>query len=245
MSERRNEAHWPLRGGEDRRRSGNRQLLIAEGFPERRSRRRAAALCHPIDSRASRPRVGLAARERLRVRRRLGLGAGGRREGRSSRWRRSVSRARSRKSVRGSRSRGLGAGRCSLWRLWRRCSRSAPGATWRAVRALDARSASDSWAAGLLLGRTSRSSWGLLATSLPPPPRSVARAPRRVLAAWVAFGVRPSGPRARGHCDRDGGRGVVARGAVVGEHTLSAMLLVLGSVVLFGPTSPSRAACAM
>ncbi|MGH7294720.1 MAG: DMT family transporter, partial [Polyangiaceae bacterium] len=76
---------------------------------------------------------------------------------------------------------------------------------------------------------------GLLTTSLPAAAALVSLEPVAVvLAAWIAFGVRPSGREAGGIALATAGALVVARGAGAGEHTLAGDALVLGAVVLFG-----------
>jgi len=76
---------------------------------------------------------------------------------------------------------------------------------------------------------------GLLATSLPAAAALLAlEPPAVVIAAWIAFGVRPSARETAGIALATGGAGVVALGAGRGEHTLLGDGLVLAAVVVYG-----------
>jgi drug/metabolite transporter (DMT)-like permease len=81
---------------------------------------------------------------------------------------------------------------------------------------------------GLFLG-------GLATTSLPAAVALVSLEPLSVvLAAWLAFGLKPTRGEGAGVVIATAGAVVVASGAGSGEHRLSGDLLVLGSVVLYG-----------
>jgi drug/metabolite transporter (DMT)-like permease len=76
---------------------------------------------------------------------------------------------------------------------------------------------------------------GLQATSLPAAAALVSLEPIAVVvAAWVAFGVRPRGREMVGIAIATLGAAVVARGAGHGEHRLLGDALVLAAVVVFG-----------
>ncbi len=111
-----------------------------------------------------------------------------------------------------------------------------PRATANAVRALRPR---DRWALpmvglllaahfGLFLG-------GLATTSLPAAVALVSLEPLAVVvAAWVAFGLRPTRGEGAGVVVASVGAMIVASGAGSGEHRITGDLLVLGAVVLYG-----------
>jgi drug/metabolite transporter (DMT)-like permease len=76
---------------------------------------------------------------------------------------------------------------------------------------------------------------GLAWTSLPAAVALVSLEPLSVvLAAWIAFGIRPTRSEALGVVVATVGALVVASGAGHGEHTLVGDLTVLGAVALFG-----------
>ena len=129
---------------------------------------------------------------------------------------------------------GIGAGRCAvaavaLWAI-------SPVATWRAVRAVDARRRLALVGAGLLLAaHFGLFLAGLLSTSLPAASALVALEPIAVvLTAWMAFGVRPRRREMAGIAIATLGAAVVAQGAGQGEQRLLGDALVLGAVVIFG-----------
>lgn len=138
------------------------------------------------------------------------------------------------KSIEGLSFAGIGAGRCAVAGV--ALFAVAPVATWRAARALDRRTRVALVGAGLLLGaHFALFLGGLLATSLPAAAALVSLEPIAVVvAAWIAFGVRPTGREMAGIATATVGAAVVARGAGQGQHTLAGDALVLGAVVLFG-----------
>lgn len=138
------------------------------------------------------------------------------------------------KSIAGLSFAGIGAGRCAVAAV--ALIGLAPVATWRAVGSLDRRRRLGLVAAGVLLGaHFALFLAGLLSTSLPAAAALIALEPIAViLAAWIAFRVRPRPREAAGIALATAGAIVVARGAGAGEHTLSGDALVLASVVLFG-----------
>jgi len=76
---------------------------------------------------------------------------------------------------------------------------------------------------------------GLATTSLPAAVALVSLEPLAVvLAAWMAFGLRPTRAEAAGVVVASAGAVIVASGAGAGEHRLGGDLLVLGAVVLYG-----------
>jgi drug/metabolite transporter (DMT)-like permease len=129
---------------------------------------------------------------------------------------------------------GIAAGRCAVAAV--ALGAIAPVATWRAVRALDPRHRLAVVGAGLLLGaHFGLFLAGLLSTSLPAAAALVALEPIAVVvAAWTAFGVRPTRREWLGIAVASLGALVVARGAGQGEHRLAGDALVLGAVVVFG-----------
>jgi len=138
------------------------------------------------------------------------------------------------KSIGGLSFAGIGAGRCAvaavaLWAI-------SPVATWRAVRAVDARRRLALVGAGLLLAaHFGLFLAGLLSTSLPAASALVALEPIAVvLTAWMAFGVRPRRREMAGIAIATLGAAVVAQGAGQGEQRLLGDALVLGAVVIFG-----------
>jgi len=128
----------------------------------------------------------------------------------------------------------IAAGRCGVAAV--ALVLAAPLATWAAVRALDARRRVALAGAGLLLAaHFALFLGGLLATSLPAAVALVSLEPLAVVvAAWVAFGVRPGRREQLGIALATAGAVVVARGAGQGEHRLLGDALVLGAVVLYG-----------
>ncbi len=113
-----------------------------------------------------------------------------------------------------------------------------PVATWRGLRALDARRRLALVGAGLLLGaHFGLFLAGLLATSLPAASALVSLEPiadKNVVAAWMAFGVRPRRREMAGIAIATLGAAVVSSGAGQGEHRLVGDALVLAAVVIFG-----------
>ena len=76
---------------------------------------------------------------------------------------------------------------------------------------------------------------GLAATSLPAAVSLVSLEPLSVVvAAWMAFGIRPTRREGLGVVVATAGALVVASGAGEGEHRLAGDLMVLGAVVVFG-----------
>jgi drug/metabolite transporter (DMT)-like permease len=138
------------------------------------------------------------------------------------------------KSITGLSFAGIGAARCAVAAV--ALLAMAPTTTWRAVAALDARKRLALVGAGLLLAaHFGLFLAGLLATSLPAAAALVSLEPVAVvMAAWVAFGVRPGGRELSGIALATLGAAVVAQGAGHGEHRLAGDALVLGAVVLFG-----------
>jgi drug/metabolite transporter (DMT)-like permease len=129
---------------------------------------------------------------------------------------------------------GIGAGRCAVAAV--ALLAISPVATWRALRALDARRRLALVGAGLLLGaHFGLFLAGLLATSLPAASALVALEPIAVVvAAWMAFGVRPQRREMAGIAIATLGAAVVSSGAGQGEHRLLGDALVLAAVVIFG-----------
>jgi drug/metabolite transporter (DMT)-like permease len=138
------------------------------------------------------------------------------------------------KSVQGLSFAGIGAGRCAVAAAV--LLAIAPRATWRAVRALDGNKRAALAGAGLLLAaHFALFLGGLLVTSLPAAAALLAlEPPAVVLAAWIAFGVRPTGRELAGIALATVGAAVVAQGAGRGEHTIAGDALVLGAVLLYG-----------
>jgi drug/metabolite transporter (DMT)-like permease len=138
------------------------------------------------------------------------------------------------KSLHGLSFAGIGAGRCAVAAvaLWAMSSMS-PVAAWRA---LDRPRRVALLGAGLLLGaHFGLFLAGLLTTSLPAAAALVALEPVAVVvAAWVAFGVRPRRWEMAGIAIATVGAAVASRGAGQGEHRLLGDALVLGAVVVFG-----------
>jgi drug/metabolite transporter (DMT)-like permease len=129
---------------------------------------------------------------------------------------------------------GIGALRCGLAALAIVLIR--PGATVAAVAALRPRARLALAGAGLLLAlHFALFLAGLAATSLPAAVALVSLEPLAVvLAAWIAFGIRPTRGEAAGIALATCGAFVVARGAGEGEHTLFGDALILGAVVVYG-----------
>jgi drug/metabolite transporter (DMT)-like permease len=138
------------------------------------------------------------------------------------------------KSIEGLSFATIAAGRCGVSAV--ALVAVAPVATWAALRALDARRRVALVGAGLLLAaHFALFLGGLLATSLPAAAALVSLEPLSVVvAAWIAFGVRPGRREQLGIAIATVGAVVVSRGAGQGEHRLLGDLLVLGAVVLFG-----------
>lgn len=111
-----------------------------------------------------------------------------------------------------------------------------PAATWRAVRALAPRRRLALAGAGVLLaGHFAFFLGGLLSTSLAAASALVSLEPLAVVvAAWLAFGERPTRRQWLGLGLAMAGAAVVARSAGQGEHRLVGDALVLVAVVLFG-----------
>ena len=138
------------------------------------------------------------------------------------------------KSIGGLSFAGIGAGRCAVAAV--ALLAISPVATWRALRALDARRRLALVGAGLLLGaHFGLFLAGLQATSLPAAAALVALEPIAVVvAAWMAFGVRPRRREMAGIAIATLGAAVVSGGAGQGEHRLLGDALVLAAVVIFG-----------
>jgi drug/metabolite transporter (DMT)-like permease len=111
-----------------------------------------------------------------------------------------------------------------------------PAELVRAVRGLAPRHRLGVLLAGVLLGaHFALFLGGLGATSLPAAVALVSLEPLAVvLAAFVAFGIRPSSLELTGLVVATAGAVVVASGAGSGEHRLAGDLMVLGAVALFG-----------
>jgi len=111
-----------------------------------------------------------------------------------------------------------------------------PRQTWRALRALKRRDRAALPFAGLLLaGHFALFLSGLAATSLPAAVALVSLEPLAVVvAAWMAFGLRPSRGEGAGVLVASLGAMVVASGAGAGEHRLAGDVMVLGAVAFFG-----------
>ncbi len=111
-----------------------------------------------------------------------------------------------------------------------------PGRTWSAVRALDPRRRLALAGAGVLLAaHFAFFLGGLLSTSLAAAAALVSLEPLAVVvAAWLAFGEKPTRREQVGLALAMSGAVVVARSAGQGEHRLVGDALVLVAVVLFG-----------
>jgi drug/metabolite transporter (DMT)-like permease len=138
------------------------------------------------------------------------------------------------KSIGGLSFAGIGAGRCAVAAV--ALLAISPVVTWKAVRALDTRRRLALVGAGLLLGaHFGLFLAGLHATSLPAAAALVALEPIAVVvAAWMAFGVRPRRREMAGIAIATLGAAVVSGGAGQGEHRLLGDALVLAAVVIFG-----------
>ena len=110
------------------------------------------------------------------------------------------------------------------------------GGTWQALGKLDGKRRLALVGAGVLLAaHFALFLGGLLATSLAAAAALVSLEPLAVVvAAWVAFGERPTKREGVGLWIAMVGAAVVARGAGQGEHRLLGDALVLGAVALFG-----------
>jgi drug/metabolite transporter (DMT)-like permease len=128
----------------------------------------------------------------------------------------------------------IAAGRCGVSAV--ALCVAAPVATWTALHALDAKRRAALAGAGLLLAaHFALFLGGLLATSLPAAAALVSLEPLAVVvAAWIAFGVRPGRREQLGIAIATVGAVVVSRGVGQGEHRLLGDVLVLGAVVVFG-----------
>jgi drug/metabolite transporter (DMT)-like permease len=128
----------------------------------------------------------------------------------------------------------VAAGRCGVAAL--AIIVAMPGATAAAVSALTSRHKLALVGAGLLLAvHFGLFLAGLATTSLPAAVALVSLEPLAVvLAAWMAFGIRPTRREAIGIGIATLGAAVVARGAGEGEHRLFGDALVLGAVVVYG-----------
>jgi len=111
-----------------------------------------------------------------------------------------------------------------------------PRATLRAIAALDPKSRRSVAIGGLLLAaHFALFLGGLAKTSLPAAVALVSLEPLSViLAAFVAFGIRPTQRELAGVLLATFGAVVVASGAGQGEHRIAGDALVLGAVVLYG-----------
>lgn len=128
----------------------------------------------------------------------------------------------------------VAAGRCGVAAL--AIVLATPGATAAAVAGLAWRSRFMLVGAGLLLAvHFGLFLAGLATTSLPAAVALIALEPLSVvIAAWLAFGVRPTRREALGILIATVGAAVVARGVGQGEHRLLGDLLVLGAVAVYG-----------
>jgi drug/metabolite transporter (DMT)-like permease len=128
----------------------------------------------------------------------------------------------------------IAAGRCGVSAV--ALLVAAPLATWTALRGLGGKRRLALVGAGLLLAaHFALFLGGLLATSLPAAVALVSLEPLAVVvAAWIAFGVRPGRREQIGIAIATVGAVVVSRGAGQGEHRLIGDALVLGAVVIFG-----------
>jgi drug/metabolite transporter (DMT)-like permease len=138
------------------------------------------------------------------------------------------------KSVAGLSFASIGAGRCAVAAV--ALLAMAPLATYRAVRGLDVRRRVALGGAGVLLAaHFALFLAGLMTTSLPAAAALISLEPVAVVvAAWLAFGVRPRRLESLGIAIATVGAVVVAQGAGQGDHRLMGDALVLGSVLLFG-----------
>lgn len=112
----------------------------------------------------------------------------------------------------------------------------APAALVRALAGLTGRQRAGIVIAGALLGgHFALFLGGLTATSLASAVSLISLEPLSVvLAAFVAFGIRPSRREIAGLLVATAGAGIVASAAGTGEHRLAGDLMVLGAVVLYG-----------
>jgi drug/metabolite transporter (DMT)-like permease len=128
----------------------------------------------------------------------------------------------------------IAAGRCAVGAIallagW-------PRATLTSLRALSTKHRVALPIAGLLLaGHLALFTLGLVSTSLAAAVALVSLEPIAVvLAAWIAFGLRPTRAETIGLVVASVGAAVVASGAGSGEHRLGGDLMVLAAVVFFG-----------
>ncbi|HEY2514576.1 MAG TPA: DMT family transporter [Polyangiaceae bacterium] len=128
----------------------------------------------------------------------------------------------------------IAAGRCAVAAAAIAVAR--PRETVAAIGALGSKHRGAMIIAGLLLaGHFALFLWGLVSTSLPAAVALVSLEPLSVvLAAWIAFRIRPTRGEAAGVVIASVGALVVASGAGSGEHRVIGDVMVLGAVVLFG-----------
>ena len=128
----------------------------------------------------------------------------------------------------------IAAGRCAVATL--AIVLLDPRATWRAVTGLQPRHRGALLLAGALLAaHFALFLAGLAATSLPAAVALVSLEPLAVVvAAWVAFGLRPTRGEGIGVLVATAGALVVAGGAGSGEHRLAGDAMVVAAVVLYG-----------
>jgi drug/metabolite transporter (DMT)-like permease len=128
----------------------------------------------------------------------------------------------------------IAAGRCAVGAL--AITLGWPRATVTALRALPPKHRVALPIAGLLLGgHLALFTVGLVSTSLAAAVALVSLEPIAVvLAAWIAFGLRPTRPEALGLVLASVGAAIVASGAGSGEHRLVGDAMVLAAVVFFG-----------
>ncbi len=129
---------------------------------------------------------------------------------------------------------GLAAGRCAVAAA--ALLALAPAGTWRAFARLSVGQRVAVVGAGLLLAaHFALFLGGLLTTSLAAGASLVALEPVSVvLAAWMAFGARPTTREVLGIVLATAGAALVARGAGTGEHRLLGDALVLAAVAVYG-----------
>jgi drug/metabolite transporter (DMT)-like permease len=128
----------------------------------------------------------------------------------------------------------IAGGRCAVASL--AIALAMPRATRAAVAGLKPQHRLALPIAGLLLaGHFALFLGGLATTSLPAAVALVSLEPLAVvLAAWIAFGLRPTRGEGAGVLVASAGAMVVASGAGSGEHRLLGDLLILGAVVVYG-----------
>jgi drug/metabolite transporter (DMT)-like permease len=128
----------------------------------------------------------------------------------------------------------IAAGRCAVATL--AIVLLDPRATWRAVRGLQPKHRGALLLAGALLAaHFALFLAGLAATSLPAAVALVSLEPLSVVvAAWAAFGIRPTRSEGIGVLVATAGALVVAGGAGSGEHRLAGDALIVAAVLLYG-----------